>query len=267
MPDIETLMAVCVPPIEILVAVAVAVVTLMVQSVVLSEAETPVTKVSCAVFAGLKNVSVDVLAVPKTVAVAVPVTNTAVAVAIGTSIRYHAVPSLAIAQSRVAVAVFVIGKNRFVANAVFGVAVWLRNVTVFAEPIDHAPVNVQTRKVLPELAANLGQSSTGPRSRLPPSTFRTASAIRCAAGRVNFTKRLFPAPCAPPFDAPCDIASPYGDGGVPKYDEKEIALWTRRVISVGGFDSPGLAVTMFPPLSNGCGLLAGTLSPLSGSIT
>ena len=152
-PAIEMLTAVCVPPIETLVAVAVAAVTLMVQSVVLSEAETPVTKVSCEVFAGLKKVSVDVLAVPKKVAVAVLVMNTAVAVAIGTSIKNHAVPSLAIAQSRaLAVAVFVIGKKRFVADTVFGVVVWYLNETVLDEPIDHAPVNVHTRKVLPGAA-------------------------------------------------------------------------------------------------------------------
>jgi hypothetical protein len=98
-----------VPAIETLIAVLVAAETLIVQSVVFSEAETPVTNVIC-----------DVLSVPKNVAVAVLVMNTAVAVASGTSIKNHAVPSLAIAQSRVAVAVFVIGKNRFIAETVFG---------------------------------------------------------------------------------------------------------------------------------------------------
>jgi hypothetical protein len=105
-----------------------------VQSVVLSEAETPVTNVNSEVLpglkkfitdvlAGLKNFITDVLPVPKTVRDAVLEANTADAVASGTSIRYHAVPSLAIAQSRVLAAEFVIGKNRFTTEAVFGVVV------------------------------------------------------------------------------------------------------------------------------------------------
>lgn len=89
--------------------------------------------------------AVDVTEIPVDVAP----TNTAVAVRSGTSIKNHAVPSLAIAQSRtLVVAVLVIGKNRFVAEAVFGVAVWYLNVTVFEDPIAHAPVNVQIRKSL-----------------------------------------------------------------------------------------------------------------------
>jgi len=47
----------------------------------------------------------------------------AVAVSKGTSIRYQAVPSLAIAQSVFPAAVDVTGKNRFTAATVFGVAV------------------------------------------------------------------------------------------------------------------------------------------------
>jgi hypothetical protein len=38
------------------------------------------------------------------------------------------------------------------ALAVFGVVVTFLNVTVLSEPIDHAPVKVQTRKVLPGAA-------------------------------------------------------------------------------------------------------------------
>lgn len=39
--------------------------------------------------------------------------------------------------------------NRLYATTVFGVAVTLRNVSVFVVSIGHAPVNVQTRKTLP----------------------------------------------------------------------------------------------------------------------
>ena len=49
-------------------------------------------------------------------------TKTAVAVSNGTSIKYHAAPSLAIAQS-VAELGAGSGKNRFTADTVFGVAV------------------------------------------------------------------------------------------------------------------------------------------------
>ena len=56
-------------------------------------------------------------------------------------------PSLAIAQS--SWAVLVTGKKRFVALAVLGVAVWYLKATVLLLPIDHAPVNVQTRNTLP----------------------------------------------------------------------------------------------------------------------
>jgi hypothetical protein len=58
-----------------------------------------------------------------TMPVVVEPTKTAVAVSNGTSIRNHAVPSLAIAQSVLPAAVDVTGKNRFVTLAVFGVAV------------------------------------------------------------------------------------------------------------------------------------------------
>ena len=62
-------------------------------------------------------VAVDSTRMPVVVALA----KTAVAVSNGTSIRYHAVPSLAMAQSELAVPV--IGKKRLVADAVFGVCV------------------------------------------------------------------------------------------------------------------------------------------------
>ena len=52
----------------------------------------------------------------------VALTKTAVAVSNGTSIRYHAVPSLAIAQSVAALGAGT-GRNRFTAATVFGVLV------------------------------------------------------------------------------------------------------------------------------------------------
>jgi hypothetical protein len=73
-------------------------------------------------------------------------TNTAVDVESGTAIRYHAVPSLAMAQSLVVVAVDVTGKNKLETLTVFGVAVTPLNVTAFVALIAHDPVNVQTRK-------------------------------------------------------------------------------------------------------------------------
>ena len=57
-----------------------------------------------------------------TMPVVVAPAKTAVAASKGTSIRYHAVPSLAMAQS-VADAGAGNGKNRFTADTVFGVAV------------------------------------------------------------------------------------------------------------------------------------------------
>lgn len=53
----------------------------------------------------------------------VALTKTAVAVSNGTSIKNHAVPSLAMAQSVLLVAVEATGKNRLTAATVFGVAV------------------------------------------------------------------------------------------------------------------------------------------------
>ena len=88
------------------------------------------------------DVAVDEIEMPDVV---LP-TKTAVAVNIGTSIRNHAVPSFAMAQSPPAVPV--IGKKRLVALAVFGVLVVYLNVTTFAEPFDHEPVYVQTRNTL-----------------------------------------------------------------------------------------------------------------------
>ena len=121
-PDIETLIAVCVPAIENDVAVAVEAVTEIAQLAVLSEAETPVTYVVVWVDPVPMNRITDVLPVPNTVTDTVLDANTAVVSSTGTSTKNHAVPSLAIAQSPAA-AVFVIGKNRFIVDAVFGVAV------------------------------------------------------------------------------------------------------------------------------------------------
>ena len=104
-------------------AVAVAGRTEIVQLVVLSDADTPVIYVICPV------------AIP-----AVEEQKTAVDAEKTTSIRYHAVPSFATAQSLFPAAVDVTGKNRLVALTVFGVDVRFLNVTVFAVPIDHAPV-------------------------------------------------------------------------------------------------------------------------------
>ena len=115
-------------------------------------------------------------------------------------------PSLAMAQS--SWAVLVTGKNRLVALAVFGVAVWYLNVTVLLLPIDHEPVNVQTRKGLPATPPGIGWSNVSPGwVRLPASTVRTALAIRWAAGRENDTKDL-PAPCPPLLDAPWLMRQP-----------------------------------------------------------
>ena len=121
-PDIDTLIAVCVPAIENNVALAVAAVTEIAQLAVSSEAETPVMYVVDWVDPVPANRITDVLPVPNTVCETVLDTKTAVAVSNGTSIKNHAVPSFAIAQSP-DVAVFETGKNRFIADAVFGVAV------------------------------------------------------------------------------------------------------------------------------------------------
>jgi hypothetical protein len=119
-PAIETLIAVCVPAIENDVAVAVAAVTVIAQLAVLSEAETPVTYVVVWVAPVPMKRITDVLPVPNTVIETVLDAKTAVASSTGTSTKNHAVPSLAIAQSPAA-AVFVIGKNKFITDAVFGV--------------------------------------------------------------------------------------------------------------------------------------------------
>ena len=87
-------------------------------------------------------VAVDCTAMPDVV---LP-TKTAVAVANGTSIKYQAVPSFAIAQFVLMVAVDVIGKKRFVTDTVLGVVVTFLNVTGLVPPIAHAPVKVQMRK-------------------------------------------------------------------------------------------------------------------------
>ncbi|NBW17167.1 MAG: hypothetical protein EBR82_55235 [Caulobacteraceae bacterium] len=132
-PLIEMLVAVCVAPAVVILAVAVEAVTLIAQLAVFSEAETPVTNVIDDVDADPANVIVevlpvpakritDVLPVPNTVADTVRDTKTAVTSSTGTSTKNHAVPSLAIAQSPAA-AVFETGKNRFIADAVFGVSV------------------------------------------------------------------------------------------------------------------------------------------------
>jgi hypothetical protein len=74
------------------------------------------------------------------------------------------------------------------ADTVFGVFVWFLNVTIFAEPIDQAPVKVQTRKVLPPpTPCRRGPTPKGFWSLDPASTFRTTFAIRSAAGRVKLT--------------------------------------------------------------------------------
>ena len=122
-PAIETLIAVCVPSIENDVAVAVAALTVIAQLDVLSEAETPVTYVVVWVAPVPMKRITDVLPVPNTVCETVLDAKTAVADSKGTSIRYHAAPSLAIAQSVVALVAAENGKNRFTAATVFGVAV------------------------------------------------------------------------------------------------------------------------------------------------
>jgi hypothetical protein len=49
----------------------------------------------------------------------------------------------------------------FCATAVFGVDVVDLNVTVLDEPLDHEPVNVQTRKTLPD-TDGIGWSKVSP---------------------------------------------------------------------------------------------------------
>jgi hypothetical protein len=130
----ETLVAVCGVPPDEMEAEAVAAEIVIAQLAVLSDAETPVINVIDDVAAVPENVIVevlpvpinritDVLPVPNTVTDTVLDAKTAVASSTGTSIRNHAVPSLAMAQSVLLVAVDVTGKNRFTAATVFGVAV------------------------------------------------------------------------------------------------------------------------------------------------
>ena len=110
----------------------------------------------------------------------------AVAVVGDHATKCHAVPSLAIAQFAVPRS----GKETkmFCAATVFGVVVTPRNVTVFESPIDHDPVNVQTRKIFLESAAPRIPYAIGRPSRSPPSISRTTRAIRSAAGFVNVTR-------------------------------------------------------------------------------
>jgi hypothetical protein len=115
-------------------------------------------------------------------------TNKADAEKKGTSTKNHAVPSLAIAQS--SVAVLVTGKNRLVAAAVLGVVDWYLYVTFLVEPIDHAPVNVQTRKTFPDDPPERLPKVSPAWSRSPASTSRTTFAIRSAAGRVKVTRSV-----------------------------------------------------------------------------
>jgi hypothetical protein len=129
----ETLVAVCGVPPDEMEAEAVAAEIVIAQLAVLSDAETPVINVIDEISAGPGNVIVEVLPVPiKRITDVLPVPNTvtdtvldaktAVASSTGTSTKNHAVPSLAIAQSPDA-AVLVIGKNKFMTDAVLGVCV------------------------------------------------------------------------------------------------------------------------------------------------
>ena len=134
---VETKTVVAVPVTNTLVAVVSVLPMEMVQFDVLSDADNEMSVTHA-------DVAVDCTEMPEKV---LP-TKTAVDVNIGTSIKYQAVPSFAMAQSVLLVAVDVIGKKRFVADTVFGVPVAYLNVTVFAEPFDHEPVYVQTRNTL-----------------------------------------------------------------------------------------------------------------------
>ena len=144
---VETKTVVAVPVTNTLVAVPVmkildAVVRVLpieiVQLEVSSDAdsEMSVTYAEVAVDCTAMPVAVDCTAIPEEV---LP-TKTAVDVKNGTSIKNHAVPSFAMAQSVLLVAVDVIGKKRFVADTVFGVLVAYLNVTVLSVPLLHAPV-------------------------------------------------------------------------------------------------------------------------------
>jgi hypothetical protein len=99
------------------------------------------------------------------------------------SMRNHAVPSLAIAQSTLPLGDGIVA-NRFVTTAVFGVLVWYLNVTVFVALIDHAPVNVATRKTRFADSATRSNVSGCAAGRCD-STTCTAFAMRAADARVN----------------------------------------------------------------------------------
>jgi hypothetical protein len=75
--------------------------------------------------------------------------------------RYHAVPSLAIAQFLGDVAEVAIAAKMFTATAVFGVLVVVRNVTVLLALSDHAPVNVPMRICLGDPPSDAGVNVTG----------------------------------------------------------------------------------------------------------
>ena len=95
--------------------------------------------------------------------------------------RYHAVPSLAIAQF-LADADAVIAAKRLVALTVL---VAPRNVTTFSALISHAPVNVATRNGLSFPPATTARERSPAPAGRAPSTARTTLAIRSTAGRVN----------------------------------------------------------------------------------
>lgn len=107
------------------------------------------------------------------------------AVVNGTSIRYHAVPSLATAPVRLPP--LVNGKNKLTADTVlvFGA---VPTVTVFVLPIDHVPVNVQMRTPRTFAAGSLEPKVNAAPSRSPPSTVLTTFAMRSAADLVKATR-------------------------------------------------------------------------------
>jgi hypothetical protein len=77
------------------------------------------------------------------------------------AMRYHAVPSLAIAQLRGDVADVAMAAKMFTATAVLGVLVVVRNVTVLLALSDHAPVNVPMRIILGDDVPSAGLNVTG----------------------------------------------------------------------------------------------------------
>ena len=129
-------MLVAVPVTKMLEAVVKVLPILMVQFAVFSVADSVMSVILklVAVDDTTMPVAVDETAMPDVVLRA----KTAVAVNSGTSIRNHAVPSFATAQSPPAVPVT--GKKRLVADTVFGVPVAYLNVTVLSVYLLHAPV-------------------------------------------------------------------------------------------------------------------------------